>query len=151
MARMRGTKSWILLRLTTDNLSGRWFDLRNVKRKRTELAAVHRQINRVFAEFRQTNLLNNHDEMRSDGPQSRGEVDRQRRVKLWHYDVSIFISEGQADPVITLLDLFETQPAGNGALRVRDRRFVSAEGVECPDNVQFAGMFRRRIAERENF
>src|ERR1700674_3185555 len=67
LARMRGTKSWILPRLTTDNLSSHRFYLRNVKWNRTELAAVHREINRVFAEFRQTNLLNDHDEMRGDG------------------------------------------------------------------------------------
>jgi hypothetical protein len=53
--------------------------------------------------------------------------------------------------VITLFDLLETQPAGNGALRVRDRRFEGAESIERPDDVQFAGVFRRRVAERENF
>jgi len=37
--------------------------------------------------------------------------------------------------MIALLDLLETQPAGNGALRVRDWRFVSAESVKRPDNV----------------
>ena len=148
---MRGTKSWILPRLTTDNLSSRRFDFRNVKRKRTELAAVHREIDRVFAKLRQTNLLNDHDEMRGNGAQPRGEVNRQGRIKLWHHDVSIFIREGQTDSVIALLDLLETQPAGNGALRVRDRRFEGAEGIERPDDVQFSGVFRRRVAERENF
>src|SRR5437867_2052724 len=41
IARRRGTKSWILPRLTTDNLSSDRFYLRNVKRNRPELATVH--------------------------------------------------------------------------------------------------------------
>ena len=78
-------------------------------------------------------------------------MDRQGRVKLRHHDVPVFIREGQADPMIALLDLLETQPAGDGALRMRDRRFEAAKSIERPDDVQFAGVFRRRVAERENF
>ena len=55
-------------------------------------------------------------------------MDRQRRIKLRHHDVPVFIREGQADPVIPLLDLLETQPAGNGALRMRDRRLERRGG-----------------------
>src|SRR5207247_3231750 len=125
IARRRGTKSWILPRLTTDNLSSDRFYLRNVKRNRPELATVHREINRIFAKLWQTNLLNDHDEMRGDGEQTGREVDRQGRVKLGHHDVPVLIREGQADPMITLLDGLETQPAGNGTLGVRNRRFES--------------------------
>ena len=78
-------------------------------------------------------------------------TNRQGRVKLGHHDVPIFIREGQADPMIALLDLLETQPAGDGALRMGDRRLESPERIERPDDVQFAGVFRRRVAERENF
>ena len=148
---MRGTKSWILPRLTTDNLGRDRFDLRNVKRERPKLAAIDRQVDRVFAELRQPNLLNDHDEMGGHGAQTWGKMDRERRIKLRHHDVSVFVCEGQTDAMIAFLDLLETQPAGNGALRMRDRRLEPAESVEGPDDVQFAGVFRRRIAERENF
>src|SRR5438477_7824659 len=93
IARRRGTKSWILPRLTTDNLSSDRFYLRNVKRNRPKLATVHREINRIFAKLWQTNLLNDHDEMRGDGAQTGREVDRQGRVKLGHHDVPVLIRE----------------------------------------------------------
>src|SRR5438552_11127176 len=89
--------------------------------------------------------------MRGNGAQARAEMDRQSRIKLWHHNVSIFIREGQADPMIALLDLLETEPAGNGALRVRDRRFEGTKSVERSDDVEFSGVFCRRVAKRENF
>jgi hypothetical protein len=81
----RGTKSWIA---SPDNryflaplcrrpaggvpkLSPDAFQLRYVKRQRTELPAVHRQIDRVFAKLREANLLDHHDEMGGHRPQPR--------------------------------------------------------------------------------
>jgi hypothetical protein len=51
----------------------------------------------------------------------------------------------------TLLDLFKTESAGNGALRVRDWRVNCPERVERPDNIQFSGVFRRGIAKCKDF
>src|SRR5207253_4488978 len=71
IARARGTRSWILPRLTTDNFgeeteSRQRLNFRNVKRDRAQLMAVHRQIDRIFAGLRETQLLNDHDEMRRE-------------------------------------------------------------------------------------
>jgi hypothetical protein len=78
-------------------------------------------------------------------------LDRQGRVELRHHYVPVFIGKSKADPVIAFLDLLEAEPAGDGALRMRDRRFEAAKGIERPDDVQFASVFRRRVAERKNF
>src|SRR3954471_11990190 len=72
-------------------------------------------------------------------------------VELWHDDIPVLIRKGQAYPVVSFLDGFEAQSAGNGALRMGDRRFERPQRVKCPDDVQFAGVFRRRITEREYF
>jgi hypothetical protein len=78
-------------------------------------------------------------------------VDRQGRVKLWHHNVPILIRESQADSMVTLLDWLETQASGDGALRMRDRRFEGAKSIERPDDIQFASVFRRCVTKRENF
>src|SRR5687767_3890352 len=90
----RGTKSWIApadnryflpprRRPCTASQSSRYpFQLRHIKRQRTELPAIHRQIDRVFAKLLKANLLDHHDEMGGHRPLSGMEFYLQRRIEF---------------------------------------------------------------------
>ena len=114
---------------------GNRFHFRNVKWERTKLPTVNREINGVFTEFRQANLLYDHDKMGGNCSQARRESNCEIRIELRHDNVPVFVRESKTNSVIAFLYLFEAKTPGNGALRVCNWRLESPQCIERPDNV----------------
>ena len=128
------------------------FDLTYEQWNRCFVPLIHCQIDRILAELRQFQLLENENKTRRDGRLAAGKLHPSVRIQSGHDRRSIRIDKGNPDTSLSLFESFESQLDRQGALRMGHGRFLRGEPIKRAQDVQLAaGISRGRVAQSKNF
>lgn len=115
------------------------------------MPAVDSQIDAVGSKACQFQLVHIDDKVGDRGMFFLSETDGETSVDSGNYGMSVFVHHREPDLMLAFLDSFESEPGGDGALRVRDGSLNGLNRIERAEDIQLASRDSCGIAECKDF
>jgi hypothetical protein len=111
------------------------------------VSAIDGDINGVMAGFFELEMLDVDDEISREEIAIVGKHDIRRELDAGHDGATVFVDKVHAYLVRSLFDAAEDNAEGDRTLRVDGRELMGDDGIECAEEVEFAGVIGGGIAE----